>query len=242
MNTTSASPVEQPARPVLVWDWPVRVFHWLMVLSFAGAYLTAENERWRLLHLTLGYTMAGLVVFRLVWGWVGTHHARFANFVRGPSAVVRHVRELLSRQHAAPVGHNPAGAWAILGMLALTLAVAATGWATINELGGEWLADGHEVVANLMLTLVVVHIGGVVVSSWLQRENLVRAMITGYKAGRLVDGVQGSWRSVAVMLLLAVLAFWWLQWQAAPAGGFVDGPAALAATGHHGHGHGDDDD
>ena len=91
MNTTSASPADAPdrrgtaGRRVLVWDAPVRVFHWLMVLSFAGAYLTAESERWRLLHVTLGYTMAGLVVFRMLWGLVGTRHARFASFVRGPA-------------------------------------------------------------------------------------------------------------------------------------------------------------
>jgi cytochrome b len=73
---------------VRVWDVPVRVFHWLLVLSFAGAWLSAESERWRLLHVTLGYTVAGLVAFRLVWGLVGTTPARFASFVRGPSAVL----------------------------------------------------------------------------------------------------------------------------------------------------------
>ena len=77
MNTHTLDP-----KPVLVWDAPVRVFHWLMVLSFAGAYLTAESERWRLLHVTLGYTLAGLIVFRLLWGLVGTRHARFSDFVR----------------------------------------------------------------------------------------------------------------------------------------------------------------
>ena len=81
MNTTSVSGVEVACaaseRKTLIWDAPVRVFHWLMVLSFAGAYLTAESERWRLLHVTLGYTMAGLVGFRILWGLVGTRHARF---------------------------------------------------------------------------------------------------------------------------------------------------------------------
>ncbi len=87
MNTTSAShvdtaPRDSANRKILVWDAPVRVFHWLMVFSFAGAYLTAESERWRMLHVTLGYTMAGLVVFRIVWGLVGTRYARFSDFVR----------------------------------------------------------------------------------------------------------------------------------------------------------------
>ena len=73
----------------------MRVFHWLIVLCFAGAYLTAEHESWRLVHVTLGYTMAGLVVFRLLWGVVGTRYARFSNFVRGPRAVTAYIRGML---------------------------------------------------------------------------------------------------------------------------------------------------
>ena len=79
MNTTSASRAEP--RAVLVWDAPLRVFHWLLALCFAGAWLTADSESWRLLHVTLGYTMAGLVAFRVLWGFVGPRHARFADFV-----------------------------------------------------------------------------------------------------------------------------------------------------------------
>ena len=112
---------------VRVWDVPVRVFHWLMVVCFAAAWLTSESERWRLAHITAGYTMAGLVAFRLVWGLVGTRHARFASFVRGPRAVAGHVRELLHGREAVHTGHNPAGAVAIVLMLGLTLAVTATG-------------------------------------------------------------------------------------------------------------------
>ena len=94
MNTMSASradaPVNQPATcKILIWDVPVRVFHWLMVLSFAGAYITAESERWRLLHVTLGYTMAGRVASRSRWGLIGSRHARFAAFVPGPKAEAR---------------------------------------------------------------------------------------------------------------------------------------------------------
>src|SRR4051812_17502581 len=95
MNTLSASRDEQPVttpanQQVLVWDLPVRAFHWLIALCFAGAWLTAESEQWQLLHVTLGYTMAILVVFRLVWGMVGSRYARFSSFVRGPAAVARY--------------------------------------------------------------------------------------------------------------------------------------------------------
>jgi len=231
MNTTSASRAEratqnEPAARVLVWDAPVRVFHWLMVLSFAGAYLTAESERWRLVHVTLGYTMAALVLFRLVWGLIGTRHARFVSFVRGPAAVKRYLAALLRGKPEHYTGHNPAGALAIVALLGAALVVTAAGWATYNELGGEWLEEAHEVAANAMLALVGVHIGGVVVSSLLHKENLVGAMISGRKTTRPGDAIRRAWRGVAALLLAAVLGFWWWQWQQAPSAGNADAPAA----------------
>jgi len=207
---------ESSSRPVRVWDVPVRIFHWLMVLSFAGAWLTAESERWRLLHVTLGYTMAGLVVFRLVWGVVGTRHARFADFVRGPATVGRYLRSLLRARPEHHAGHNPAGGWAIVALLVLTALTAASGWAVYADLGGEWLEEAHEVAANLMLGVVVVHIAGVFLGSWLHRENLVRAMITGRKKSDPADAGVGAARSVAAVLLIAVLGFWIVQWQQTP--------------------------
>lgn len=232
MNVTSASPVETPAaraaaRRSLIWDAPVRVFHWLMVLSFAGAYVTAESERWRLLHVTLGYTMAGLVGFRIVWGLIGTRHARFASFVRGPAAVKRYLWALLRGRPERHVGHNPAGALAIVALLGLTLAIAGTGWPLYNEWGGHWLEELHEAAANLMLAVVGVHIAGVLLASRLHHENLTRAMIDGRKAAAPSEAVRSAWRSVAALMIVAVLGFWWLQWQSAPAA--ADGrPAATA--------------
>jgi cytochrome b len=221
VNTRSASLDDRPAdaapeRRVLVWDAPVRVFHWLMVASFFGAYVTAESERWRLMHIGLGYTMLGLVAFRVVWGLVGTRYARFAHFVRGPAAVARYIRSLLRGNPEHHVGHNPAGALAILALLALTVGVAATGWSSYNELGGEWLGEAHEVAANLMMAVVVVHVTGVIVSMWLHHENLVAAMVHGKKPAGPHDAVQRAWRGVAALMLVAVLAFWWQQWRDAP--------------------------
>ena len=233
MNVTSASPVEVPAaageRKTLVWDAPVRVFHWLMVLSFAGAYISAESERWRLLHVTLGYTMAGLVGFRILWGLIGTKHARFTTFVRGPAAVKRYLLAILRGRPEHHVGHNPAGALAIVAMLALTLAIAASGWSIYNELGGDWLEEVHEFSANLMLAIIGVHIAGVLLASWMHHENLTRSMIDGRKSASPTDAVRSAWRSVAALMLVAVLAFWWLQWQTAPtAAGVSERPAATA--------------
>jgi cytochrome b len=239
MNETSASRAEAPrnaaaTRTALVWDAPVRVFHWLMVLSFAGAYLTAESERWRLVHVTLGYTMAGLVGFRIVWGLVGTRHARFASFVRGPAAVARYVRAMLDGRPQHYAGHNPAGALAIVALLGLALVVTASGWATYNELGGEWLEEAHEMAANLMLAVVGVHIAGVLLGTWMHHENLIGAMVTGRKPGRPQDGVRSAWRTVAVLMLVTVLGFWWLQWQSAPSGaGLSDRATASTKVKRH---------
>ena len=221
MSATSALRAEEPAAPigntalvksVLVWDAPVRVFHWLMVLCFAGAYLTSESETWRLLHVTLGYTMAGLVAFRIIWGFVGTRYARFSFFVRRPKAVAAYLRSILARKPKHHTGHNPAGAIAIVGMLALTAAIAPTGWATYNEWAGEWVAELHEVIANGMLLLIGLHIAAVMVSGWLHKENLARAMLTGRKNGTISQGIPSAWRGAAALILTAVAGFWFLQW------------------------------
>lgn len=222
-------------KSVLVWDAPVRVFHWLMALSFAGAYITAESERWRLVHVTLGYTVAGLVVFRLLWGLVGTRHARFASFVRGPKAALRYLGALLRGRPEHHAGHNPAGALAIVALLLLAGAVTATGWAHYSQLGGDWLEELHEGVANAMLALVGIHIVAVVVSGWLHRENLVGAMLTGRRRVSPQEGIRSAWRAVAGLLLVAVLGFWWMQWQDAPTGAMASEQAA-PTTKHHARG------
>jgi cytochrome b len=221
---TSSTPAA-PARKVLIWDAPVRVFHWLMVLSFAGAYLTAESERWRLMHVTLGYTMLGLVAFRLLWGLIGTRHARFSSFVQGPGAIARYLRSLVIGRPEHHSGHNPAGALAIVALLAMGLLVAATGWATYHELGA-WSEDLHEGLAGAMLAIVGVHVVAVVLASWLHRSNLIGAMVTGRRLGSSEEGVRSAWRTVAWLMLVAVMAFWWMQWQAAPSASAADSTAS----------------
>jgi cytochrome b len=201
---------------VRIWDAPVRVFHWLLAFSFAGAYLSAESEVWRLLHVTLGYTLGGLLLFRLVWGLVGTRYARFASFVRGPAAVLRYLQSLRTGQPEHHLGHNPAGAVAIVLLLLLGLALSATGYASYNDLGPGWLAELHDWLANAMLLVVIGHLLGVVVASLQHRENLVRAMLTGFKRGQPTQGISRNWGALALVILLLVLGFWWLQWRSAP--------------------------
>lgn len=168
---------------ILVWDLPTRAFHWLLALSFAGAWITADSERWRDMHVLLGYTVLGLIAFRLLWGLVGTRYARFASFTLAPRAVFDYLKSLATLKPRHYPGHNPAGSWAILALLALLATTAATGWAAYAESGPEWLEELHEGAANAALALVLVHIAAVFASSLLHRENLVGAMLSGYKSG-----------------------------------------------------------
>lgn len=191
----------------LVWDLPTRVFHWLLAASFAGAYITSEGERLRDVHMLLGYSAAGLVAFRVLWGIVGTRYARFTSFPLSPRAVLDYLKSLRSFSPRHYFGHNPAGSWAILGMLVLIAATGATGWAQAVELGPKWLEDIHEGLANAMLALVIVHIAAVLVSSLLHRENLPRAMLTGYKPGSGPAAAGSRWL-VAAALVAVIGAFW----------------------------------
>lgn len=218
---------------VLVWDAPTRVFHWLMVLCFAGSWLSSEGERWLGVHLTLGYTMVALVAWRVFWGLVGTRYARFGNFIRGPKAIARYASAMLGYKAEHPVGHNPMGAVSIVLMLALTLLVNGAGWLYFNS-GVHALKEVHEGAAAVMLMVVGVHVAGVVFASLMQRENLARSMVNGYKRAQATDAIRWSWWPVAVLLLAAVMGFWWLQWQSPVVD--TSGAPSLSAK------HGDDDD
>jgi cytochrome b len=193
---------------VLVWDVPTRVFHWLLALSFTGAFLTAESERYRDIHVMLGYTVLGLVAFRLAWGLIGTRYARFWSFAYGPRSVLTYVKSLFTRSPQYHLGHNPAGSWAVHALLALSVLAGASGYATYNEIGGRWMEDVHEALANTLLGVVFVHIAGVLVSSLLHRENLVRSMLTGYKSAKPGDGIRYRHRLIGAALVGVVAAFW----------------------------------
>ena len=193
---------------VLVWDGPIRVFHWTLALSFAGAFLTAESERWRDVHVLLGYTVLALVAFRLLWGLFGSRYARFKSFAYGPRDVLGYLKSLVTRSPRHYLGHNPAGSMVIYALLLLALATGISGYLHYNEIGGEWLEELHETLAYGMLGLVFVHIAGVVVSSLLHKENLVRAMVTGYKHGDPASGIRRPRWLVAVLLIGALAALW----------------------------------
>lgn len=177
---------------VTVWDPLVRIFHWSLVAFFFIAYLT-EDELLTV-HVYAGYAVAGLVAFRLLWGIIGTRHARFTDFVTGPGAVKRYLGRLFTGRAPHYLGHNPAGAAMIIALLLSLVLTAFTGAVLIAGdgygpladtffagLSGESFEETHEFFANFTLFLVGLHVLGVVVSSFLHRENLVRAMVTGRK-------------------------------------------------------------
>lgn len=193
---------------ILVWDLPTRAFHWTLALSFAGAFLTAESEKFRDIHVMLGYTMLGLVGFRLLWGFVGTRYARFASFAYGPQAVLRYLRSVATLRPEHHVGHNPAGSWAIYLLLGLTAAAGLSGLAVYNDFGGELFEELHEGLANAMLAVVAVHVAGVLASSLLHGENLAKSMLTGYKRGEPVLGIRRAHWLMGFGVLAGVLGFW----------------------------------
>jgi cytochrome b len=198
-------------KKIRVWDAPVRLGHWLMAGGFVLAWVTGEREAWRLVHVLAGGAVTAVALFRLVWGVIGSRHARFASFVRGPGPVLGYVKSMLRWAPPHYTGHNPAGAVAVLLLLALALLSGASGWLTYQDIGGQWLEKTHEACVNTMLAVAVAHVLGVIAGSLAHRENLVRAMFSGRKLGQPQEAIPKSyWLAAAVLLVWAVAGAWWL--------------------------------
>ncbi len=166
---------------VRVWDPFVRMFHWSLVGLFAFAFATGDE--WDRPHEIAGYIIAGLVALRVFWGFVGSSHARFSNFVRGPGEVIRFVRDTLRFRAPRHLGHNPAGGIMVVALLLAISVVCATGYMMTTDAfrGAEWVEEVHEVAVYGTLGLVVLHVLGVIAASSEHSENLVLAMFTGRK-------------------------------------------------------------
>lgn len=176
---------DPPPAEVKVWDPLVRIFHWSLAALFLGTYLTGDEIEW--MHIRMGYAIAALLAFRLVWGVIGTRRARFTDFVKGPRTVFAYLTSLAAGRAPRYIGHNPAG-----GAMILMLGVSLIGSCVSGYLmsadplwGAKWIEEVHEAFAHLSLGLVVLHVAGVVVSSVLHGENLIKAMITGRKKQQL---------------------------------------------------------
>lgn len=178
---TQATPVFAETATVKVWDPFVRIFHWSLVTLFAVAFLTGdESER---IHNMAGYAIAGLLVLRIIWGFIGPKHARFTDFVTGPRKLMTFMRQSMTLSAPRHLGHNPAGAVMILALIAAIAGLCTTGIMMTTDAywGSKWLEEVHEIFAYGTLVLVALHVFGVVFSSLEHRENLVKAMITGKK-------------------------------------------------------------
>jgi cytochrome b len=168
---------------VKVWDPLVRVLHWGLVASVSTAMIVALAHGSQKLHELAGYTALTLVAIRVVWGFWSKGHARFTRFLRAPRHVVAYVASLRAGGEQAYAGHNPLGGWMTVALLTVVAFTTATGWLfnTDRFWGYGWLSALHEALAWALLALVVIHLCGVVVMSLRYRENLARAMVTGYK-------------------------------------------------------------
>ncbi len=169
---------------VEVWDPLVRVFHWSVVASVASSWFTADD--FRAVHRGVGYAVLVLIALRVAWGLAGGRragHARFGSFVRGPGAVWRYARDVLTGRAPRYLGHNPLGGWMVLALMATLVAIGTTGWMMSLDRwwGEEWVQELHEMLADGLLVLAGLHVSGVVVTGIAHRENLVASMLTGRK-------------------------------------------------------------
>jgi len=211
-------------RPKPLWDLPTRIFHWALVLLVASAWASAElgaNE----LHEWCGYSILTLVAFRIVWGFVGSTHSRFSDFVQSPSAVLRYFRGEWTRTP----GHNPAGGWSVIVMLALLLIQGTTGLFNKDDImfqgplshlvssdTRDALGEVHEVNFNLLLALIALHVGAVMYYLHRRGENLVRPMITGGQSAGPGSRLAPLWLALVVLTACGGLLYWLLSLAPAP--------------------------
>lgn len=218
-------------RRVLVWDLPVRVFHWLLAVlvtfsltsGFFAAALGTELMQW---HPRSGYCILTLVLFRLAWGWIGSQHARFTNFVRAPAAVIDYLRQG-SKSARSYLGHNPLGGWSVIAMLISLLTQALTGLFLADEdlavegplnkhvsnATSDFLASVHEINGYLLLGLIALHLTAIVFYLVARGENLIAPMISGFKwvaaaQGQDAESKAGLRRAVVVLLIVAAVVFY----------------------------------
>jgi cytochrome b len=203
---------------IKVWDRPTRLFHWLLVVLVPLQWWTAEEEMIEI-HMMLGRVMLGLILFRLLWGLIGSSTARFAGFVRGPRAVLSYLRG----RTAPLVGHNPLGALSVIALLLLLAVQVALGLFASDEDGlyagpladlvgeeaSETLAERHEDMFDVLLVFIGLHVAAIVYYTWFRRQDLVGPMVTG--RGEAPEGAEpmrtaSAWRFVVAAVLAGAVA------------------------------------
>ncbi len=187
---------ENSIKQIKVWDRVVRYFHWLMLLSFVAAYITSQSGMQQT-HILIGYFICLLLIVRIVWGFIGSKHARFSDFVASPLSVWAYLQASFRNNPPHYSGHNPAGGWMVLVLMAALLLMSVSGVILVSVIefegpllnllsgmGDQWAyryEELHEVALEILWLLIAGHLVGVAVASVQHKENLVRAMVSGYK-------------------------------------------------------------
>jgi len=211
----------------LVWDLPLRAFHWLFAASILASWGTAKlGFAWMPWHIRLGKWMMGLLLFRVIWGFIGPRHARFTSFLKGPSAVVRYAKGLAGHgEGVASVGHNPLGALSVIIMLLLVAIQVSTGLFATDDIAytgpfnpkvssgtASLLTSIHHINFNLIWAAIALHVGAITYYAFVKRQNLVPAMLHGWKPAEAVpanEAITSSelWKALAVMIVAAAVVY-----------------------------------
>jgi cytochrome b len=218
--------INQTEKSTRVWDVPVRIFHWALALLIVSQIVTVSiGGNAMEYHVLGGYSILTLVLFRIVWGLVGTRHARFANFIRGPLAVFRYARSLFGAEHEQHTGHNPLGGWSVIAMLTSVLVQAVSGLFADDEImttGPLWkyVSDDvaslfgmiHEANALVLLTLICIHMSAILFYLARKKENLIVPMFSGVKvsSNAHVESLrpgQGLLRALLVLIACGSLTY-----------------------------------
>jgi len=219
--------VQKPTgKPVLVWDLPTRLFHWLLVLLLVLSFVTGKlGGSWLKWHFWSGYSVLALLLFRIGWGLVGSTTARFSHFVKGPAAGLVYLRGLFRPVTAVEVGHNPVGGWMVIVLIIAVLAQATTGLFTSDDIDtfgplaekvssalSSKLSSFHRLWINVILVLAGLHVCASLFYYVVKRQNLVLPMITGRK--HLPDGqmasqiiIASSGLAVVILAIAAAIVF-----------------------------------
>lgn len=205
--------IAQLSKRMMSWDAAVMVSHWLLAICFLGAVITQDSEKFRLLHVTMGYTMFGLVAFRLVWGFIGGKYARFNSIYPRIKKVIEYLKSLFTAEPQAFIGFHAIGFLAAYLLLAVILMVTISGYIVYEELGPDLFEDLHETLGNLLIAIVVIHIGGVVINAVIQKVKLAMSTEQAGAARRVAASIERSrpYKWMAALIILAVTYFWVIQ-------------------------------
>lgn len=239
LSQTSDTPAPNTVATRRLIDAPVRAFHWLIVLCFAVAWLTGDGEELRYVHITAGYTMLGLIAFRIVYGLAGPRQARLATFRSRVAGLPAWLGKRLRGESAnGRQGVNLAAGAVLLMMIAWLVLAGASGVATHFELTGDWMEEVHEFFANTLLVLVIAHLVLIAIISRQRKQNMALSMITGRTPGTGPDIARRNHGLIAAVLLATVLGFWGWSAMNAP----TEAEVAAMSSGDNNQDEDDDDD